>query len=469
MKQTNTILFISHNASKSGAPILLLDFIDWFKENSRTNFKILLNEGGELESAFRQRGETYIFTEYLGDQYELIRLLKDITLIYSNTIANGYVLELLSQLHCPVISHVHELEYAIRIFRDHFTRTKRYTTYWIAGSRLIEALLSEQYNIPENTITVIPDFVSSSVLEQTDEKRGRARNEVLGELRIDKDAQLVFGCGSVEWRKGPDLFVQVADKVLKQTQKDTIHFAWIGAPLDENFLNQVLYEAELLQISKNVHFIGFKDRLTDYLLAGEVFLLTSREDPFPLAALLAASAERPIVCFDQVTGITELVESDAGYIVPFMDIQGMADKVIYLLEDEKKREHLGKRGREKVKGRYTVESAGAKIVDVLHEMFAKYPMDELRSETLIRLHEVELEFHSTRNQLEDLDTRYGDLETRYGDLESEYQSLQNHCRSIKDNFNSVSRSEALVIGKTIVWFPAKIKRLVMKLLGRARV
>ena len=135
------ILFISHNASKSGAPILLLDFIDWFKENSRIDFKILLNEGGELEPAFRQRGETYIFTEYLGDQYGLIRLLKDITLIYSNTIANGYVIELLSQFHCPIISHIHELEYTIRIFGDNFKRTKRYTTHWIAGSQLMKGPL----------------------------------------------------------------------------------------------------------------------------------------------------------------------------------------------------------------------------------------------------------------------------------------------------------------------------------------
>ena len=38
------VLFISHDAYRTGAPMVLLHFIRWFKENTDVPFEILLND-----------------------------------------------------------------------------------------------------------------------------------------------------------------------------------------------------------------------------------------------------------------------------------------------------------------------------------------------------------------------------------------------------------------------------------------
>jgi glycosyltransferase involved in cell wall biosynthesis len=79
----------------------------------------------------------------------------------------------------------------------------------------------------------------------------------------------------------------------------------------------------------------------DYMAAADVFVLTSREDPYPLVCLEAAALEKPIVCFEGGGGTPEFVEADCGFVVPYLDIIGMADRVISLLDSPDCRDNLG--------------------------------------------------------------------------------------------------------------------------------
>ena len=53
LKRTSKVLFVSHDASRTGAPILLLNFLKWLKENTEISFITLLKQGGVLEPEFR--------------------------------------------------------------------------------------------------------------------------------------------------------------------------------------------------------------------------------------------------------------------------------------------------------------------------------------------------------------------------------------------------------------------------------
>ena len=102
------ILFVSHNASKTGAPIVLLHFIKWLKNNKDYEITILLKSGGELLQDFRLLADTYIWYEASANnwlqkfidrvygrlkkmnqrQYEIIKKLQaaSFNLAYTNTI-----------------------------------------------------------------------------------------------------------------------------------------------------------------------------------------------------------------------------------------------------------------------------------------------------------------------------------------------------------------------------------------------
>ena len=52
MVNKKTVLFISHEASRTGAPILLLTFLTWLKRHTEIPFEIILRQGGEITGDF---------------------------------------------------------------------------------------------------------------------------------------------------------------------------------------------------------------------------------------------------------------------------------------------------------------------------------------------------------------------------------------------------------------------------------
>ena len=174
MKKSKKVLFISHDASRTGAPFLLLHFLRWFKGNSDIPFEILLNGDGPLRDDFASLAPTVVMpkvtslaarvTRKLAKSLGLIgagSLLKvglerryteqDIRMVYSNTGSNGDLLAQLAYLHCPVISHIHELSFWLqyRVPRLAIERMLACTTHYIVGAEAAKRNLMGSYAISE--------------------------------------------------------------------------------------------------------------------------------------------------------------------------------------------------------------------------------------------------------------------------------------------------------------------------------
>ncbi len=111
----------------------------------------------------------------------------------------------------------------------------------------------------------------------------------------------------------------------------------------------------------------------DYLKAGDLFILPSREDPFPLVCLEAAMCGLPVLCFRDAGGMPEFVEEDAGFVVPFEDTKKLAEKIVQLHDDPELRERLGRQAREKVHARHVTPIASPKILSACREISGKAP------------------------------------------------------------------------------------------------
>ena len=61
----------------------------------------------------------------------------------------------------------------------------------------------------------------------------------------------------------------------------------------------------------------------------------------------------------------ELIEGDAGFVVPYLDLEAMADRVVELGRSAELRERLGRRGAAKVRERCDVEVIGRKLHSVI--------------------------------------------------------------------------------------------------------
>lgn len=375
------ILFISHEASRTGAPLLLLAFLRWLRQNTSLQFRVLLSSNGPLAKEFEAIAEV----DYFDPPRSLVRkalrklnmergyvqrhrrLLQEslsranVTLIYANTVANGNILKFLSFLDCPVISHTHELEGSIQLLGpDNFSLVQRYTSRFVAVSLAVKQNLVKRHSIPEDKVILAHGFIpTSDKLEQVIEDSRRIR----AKIGVPQHSKLILGCGSIEARKGTDIFLKVAERVLSRCHDWPIHFVWVGGLPTQ--LRDVQCQVSMSSLQAKVHFVGQKNSVAPYYAASDLFLLTSREDPFPLVMLEAALHSLPIVAFDNGGGAPEFVEDDAGQIVPGFDVETTAESVIHLLRSPQLRKKLGNCAREKVLMHHSVDVGAAKILDVI--------------------------------------------------------------------------------------------------------
>ena len=388
----NKILFISHDASLTGATIFLLHFLRWLKSNSDIPFEIILKKGGALEndfkllapvtslygkkktiidstlSLFRQHGFHIPSINFVKYVIKYKFRAKNIGLIYANTVTNREVMEMLTYLKSPFICHVHELEWGIQYYGiENFNKVKYLSDRFIAVSDAVKTNLITNHGVPEELIDINYEFIPTDNLDLLD--KNQCRKIVCEYLNIPSDAFIICASGTTGWRKGPDLFIQVAYLIHKLQPDISIYFLWVGGEKQGQRYNDLMHDIEKLRLTKYVQFLGEQKDPFRYFAACDVFLMVSREDPFPLVCLEAAALEKPIICFDQAGGMREFVEGDAGFVVPYLDTFEMAQKAIHLLQSLELRRFLGQKAKEKVKKRHDIKVAAPKLLQ-----FIKYTM-----------------------------------------------------------------------------------------------
>jgi glycosyltransferase involved in cell wall biosynthesis len=389
-RRRQTVLFISHDASRTGAPLFLLRFLRWFRDNSDIQFRILVGSAGELLSDFEALGTVHVFEPPRTIAYRVLRRLKlhrrrvrdhrsrlreellrsDISLIYANSTASADMLGFLSFIKCPVICHVHELEGVIRELGPHtMPILKSRVAFYISASSAVKTNLVERHRISQEKVHLVENFIP--VPQAPDGRLEHAREFICRELGIPSAAKIVCACGVTNYRKGTDLFLQVAHRVTREFSSCPVHFVWVGGGSKRATYMKQAASAGLENI---VHFIGQKIDVAPYFAASDVFLLTSREEPFALVMLEAALQGNPIICFDH-SGSPDFAR-DIGYVVPDFDVNKMSDRLIELLSSPELCRRMGIAAKKKVLDHHTMSSGAGRIASVIQQaLSSQYACD----------------------------------------------------------------------------------------------
>jgi N-acetyl-alpha-D-glucosaminyl L-malate synthase BshA len=95
-----------------------------------------------------------------------------------------------------------------------------------------------------------------------------------------------------------------------------------------------------LGVERYVKYLGQMDAVEDVLGCGDLFLLTSENESFGLAALEAMSSGVPVIG-TTAEGLPELIRpGQTGYMLPVGDVEGMARRAIEILSDPKKHQAM---------------------------------------------------------------------------------------------------------------------------------
>lgn len=387
-EKTLKVLFLSQDATRTGAPIYLLRLLRWLHRNTRVEIHLLSVRGGELLPHFQavavsaQVWDDPAATSspcltrvqrlfgarlLLGRPHreQVIHRLRalNVDLIYANTTAVTRLLqELIARLAKPFVWHLHETSSMIRTFAG--------PAFPAIASRARRIIVVSNYNrdevinlfkVPEGQVALQYPFIDQAEFSADDRSSAGA---LRAELGIDPDDFLVGACGPLTFVKGPELFILLAREVMQRLPRRKIRFLWLGGDCAGPDYRVLTKSLERLGLSGAVAFVGARSEPFRYFAMFDLFVLCSREDSFPLVVLENAYLGTPTLCFAQSGGISEFVAPDCGVTVGYLDIVGMAAEIIRLAEDHDELARLGRNARDRVR-RFSVDAAAPAVYALL--------------------------------------------------------------------------------------------------------
>lgn len=371
VRSPKKILFIGHDAFLAGSQRLLLDTLQWLKRNTQIDCRLLLllNEGPLLDEY--EQTTPLLLRSRQKRLVQLITLQEITTLcdgipdcILGNTAVAARIYPLLSEWNIPIVTYVHELEASLKKFagEEAIEALLQYSNHIIATSEPVRQNLISNHGVKTNYCTTIDSYLEPRLYPLSQQEKMQLREA----LNLPKKGCLFLGCGTKDWRKGIDLFFEVAKKTKKSSSQEKPVFCWLGSGEDASLPPE--FYATLSTKIEDVIIINEVLHPGPYFQAADVFLLSSREDPFPLVAIMAALCQTPIVCFADAGGIPEFVACDAGIVVPYEDVSAMSQACLQLIQQPQLREQFGIAGRKKVFEGYTTDVAIPRIIRILQKV-----------------------------------------------------------------------------------------------------
>lgn len=173
----------------------------------------------------------------------------------------------------------------------------------------------------------------------------------------------IISAGRLDDQKGYDLLIQAWKIVAEKHSEWSLHIYGNGSL--KNALKETIEKEGLsdsLIIKKPVSDIYNK------YIESSIYVMSSRYEGFGMVLIEAMACGVPVVSFDCPNGPSDIVTNgEDGFLVKNGDIEALAEKMCYLIENENKRIEMGEKARENVK-RYMPDIIMEKWIDLFNSL-----------------------------------------------------------------------------------------------------
>lgn len=343
------LLFVGHDASRTGAPLILLNIVRYFASLANVECITILNGAGPLVDDFAKVSHVYMVhtrerdfldlqgpnsAELKAEINRVLKLFADNPPVgcFANSAEIRHLATEIAQSGIPVISLIHEMG---EFYREpqirHISDCSELVIFPSRSTR--ESHIARFAGIADNSEVLGQGLMDKRLGLRPPRKE---KEQLCSELSIPPHALIVLGCGTPDLRKGIDIFVNVATATLGALGDErNVHFVWLGGDGGQfgdyvYWLKQQLNKAGL---DHKVHFVAAKKDVTPYFAASDVFLLSSRADPYPCVVHEAMACGLPVVTFAESGGAAESV-GDTGAVLQGFDLAEMTGGLLELLRDD---------------------------------------------------------------------------------------------------------------------------------------
>ena len=179
-----------------------------------------------------------------------------------------------------------------------------------------------------------------------------------GEYKLDKEKTIVIGnIGRLHKNKGWDVLLHSLS--LLKTQGYSIHCKIAGDGPEKDSLISLVQE---LGLGDAVTFMGWVQEKKKFFNNIDIFILSSRIEPFGIVLLEAMHFTKPIISTD-CTGPAEVLEDRYNALICKKDdVEGLAERIEHLIKDQKLAAKLAENGYKTVKEKYDIK----KVSDIIN-------------------------------------------------------------------------------------------------------
>lgn len=367
LRKQKSIIYVSHDACFNGAQMLSLNIIKTLKETYGYDVYVILKGNGALKQEFYECAYEVICLEdeqWTNEQLEKWIYATGAKIAICNTTVSGDLVENLAKADVCTLSLIHEME---KIIKEHNIEGNleviaKYAHKIVFASEYVRKSCDNVYALPEDKVMILPQgmYKLNSYLD----KREEVKASLYEKYGIDKDHKLVIGVGYGDYRKGVDLFVDSAIEVIKKDDKVT--YMWVGdlSPEMEKVKEERINGSEY---EKRVKFVGKQTDPMLYYAAADLFLLTSREDPFPTVVMEAMYSYLPVIAFKEGGGYVEIVNDKTGGLVDYEDCVAMANLVLEYVNNPERMEKTGCYVHDFVAKKYKFASYVGELLGLLNQ------------------------------------------------------------------------------------------------------
>lgn len=330
--ERNGIILVTHEALALGASILLLNIAKSLVAQGERVYIISLNFG-ELMREYRKVAPTQLCLTRaaLNSTIEKLAVEYGYSRILVNTAVSAKCVPIAKKWGYEVVSLIHELGYVVEI---------------------MNVVNDTKIMIEESDVTVFSTSIAKDeVLKMTNPSKGRClirpqgiylnkpsdeiiiknREEFLRRYPSWVNKQLVVGVGNLTYRKGYDIFLDVAELC------PDVYFLWAGA-IDNNY-NEILKDRNNY-IPENVFYLGKlqSDELSAIYSMASLMLVSSRHDTLPSTVLEALTFSVPVIGSKESGGIVDVINNDIGFLTEKSDPKEFEMAIRYMLNENINRE-----------------------------------------------------------------------------------------------------------------------------------
>lgn len=183
------------------------------------------------------------------------------------------------------------------------------------------------------------------------------------DMKVERDVQekVVTFLGRITYQKGPEYFIEAANKVLKRYPN--VRFVMAGSG---DLMNRSIRRVAQLKIATKFHFTGFlRGQDVQKMFAySDVYVMPSVSEPFGISPLEAMRSGVPTIISKQ-SGVAEVLKR--AIKVDFWDVDALADAIYALLAYPALSEFAAKYGLNEV-NTLKWENAALKLKQIYEEL-----------------------------------------------------------------------------------------------------